>query len=239
MSYRPAVAAALREADQWIELVDTWRDPPDLGVTPSETAVVRFFDASDDLRRRMKQWGYPPGNLSLSDLSLFAAGLAKSEADAWRLDNEHIATQAYTARRFLLSDRILHWSIPWLRAAEQAEALPALASQQLLLGLGERHRPAPLLADGEGITVPGEDSYGPIDVEGEPADHLLSVWSGQVLVGPNRGAVANGRLPHDLAESYRETSEHWAHLAATYPGSARLWRDLSRRAARTARELAE
>lgn len=232
MSEGPAVTAALREADEWIELVDTWREPPDIGVEPREAAVVRFFDPAADLTERMERWGFRPGRLDLSDVALFGAGLAKAESDAWRLDTEHIATQAYSERRFLLGDRLLHWAVPWLRAAEATEPVRALASQQILLGLGERHRPAPLLADGEGITAPGEDSYGPLDAPGSPAEALLSVWSGLVLAGTRRRAE-----PDTLAGDYRAAARHWAQLADTYPGSARLWRDLGIRASRTATEL--
>ena len=180
----------------------------------------------------MASWGFEPGDLTLSDVALFAAGLARAEGDAWRRDDEHIATRAYAERRFLLGDRILHWAVPWLRAAEQIDAVSALASQQVLLGLGEQHRPAPLLADGEGITAPGEDSYGPVEVDAPLPVRLESVWSGQVLAGADR--VAD---PSTLSGSFEAAAEHWSELAATYAGTARLWRDLSRRAARTAEEL--
>lgn len=234
MNQPPAAASADSEADQWIELVDMWRHPTDLLVVPREADVVRFFDPADDLRARMDQWGYAPGDLTLSDLALFSAGLAKAEADAWRLGNEHIATQAYSARRFLLGDRILHWAIPWLRAAEAVDPVPALLTQQFLLGLGQRHRPAPLLADGEGITAPGEDSYGPVDIDEPLHERLRSVWSGQVLAGSLDLQLRN-RVK--LAATYAEAAADWRVLAETYPGSARLWRDLGRRAARTAEEL--
>ena len=186
----------------------------------------------------MSEWSYSPGNLSLSDLALFAAGLAKAEADAWELDNEHIATQAYAARRFLLGDRVLHWAIPWLRAVEDFEPIKALASQLTLLAFGELHRPAPLLADGEGITAPGEDSYGPVESDGVLTERLLSLWSGQVLGGARRSQVEQGDLPADLADSYHAAELHWQRMADSYPGSARLWRDLGVRAKRTAKELA-
>ena len=182
----------------------------------------------------MDQWGFAAGDLGLSDVALFGAGLAKAEAEAWNLDNEHIATQAYSARRFLLGDRVLHWAIPWLRAAETFDPMAALLSQQLLLGLGERHRPAPLLADGEGITAPGEDSYGPLEVDEPLEERLRSVWSGQVLTGSLAHQLEQ---MGQLAASYEEASEHWKGLAETYPGSARLWRDLALRAERTADEL--
>lgn len=234
MTDRPAAAAAEREAAEWIGLVDTWRSPPDIGVPPTEAATVVRFDPAEDLRRRMAAWGFQPGRLDLSDLSLFAAGLAKAEADAWRAQNEHIATQAYSERRFLLGDRLLHWAIPWLRAAESAVTVSALASQQTLLSLGERHRPAPLLADGEGVTAPGEDSYGPVEDSAPVGERLLSVWSGQVLDAAQRRLVTE---PSRLADSYDEAAEHWLLAAQTYRGSARLWRDLGRRARRTAEEL--
>ncbi len=237
MSDRPAAEAARNEATQWIELVDTWRRPPQIGVDPAEAAVVRFYDPTDDLHRRMAQWGYEPGDLSLSDLALFAAGLAKAEAEAWQLDNEHIATQAYAARRFLLGDRILHWAIPWLRAVEPVEPIRALAAQLSLLGMAESHRPAPLLVDGEGLTAPGEDSLGPVEVDAPLSERLLSVWSGQVLTLDLRQEVERGHLPEGLADTYAAASVHWQDVAGSHPGSARLWRDLSRRAARTAEEL--
>lgn len=185
----------------------------------------------------MRQWGYQPRDLRLSDIALFAAGLARAEAEAWELGNEHIATQAYSERRFLLGDRILHWAIPWLRAAESTKTVAALASQQLLLSLGEQHRPAPLLADGEGLTAPGEDSYGSIEITAPLRERLLSVWSGQVLAGALRNSVEAGELPGGLADSYGAATEHWQRMADSYPGSARLWRDLSLRAAQTAEEL--
>lgn len=185
----------------------------------------------------MGQWGFAPGDLGLSDIALFGAGLAKAEADAWEADNEHIATQAYSTRRFLLGDRLLHWAVPWLRAVEDFEPIKALAAQLTLLAFGELHRPAPLLADGEGITAPGEDSYGPLDVDEPLAERLQSVWSGQVLTGSKLRAVLAGEPPADLHDSYHAAGLHWQRMADSYPGSARLWRDLSVRAERTAEEL--
>ena len=111
-----AVAAARVEAEQWIELARRWRRETWDDVVPSEHAVVGFFDPGSDLDRRARQWSHQFTGYELADLAAFSAGLAAAEADGWETGDHPLATRAYTARRMLLSDRLLHWAVPWLDA---------------------------------------------------------------------------------------------------------------------------
>lgn len=198
-----AAAAARSETEKWRLLADG-------GWHVTELDVVIYFDPRDDLDKRASRWSFDLRSRTLSNLALFAAALAQSEAEAWERDEAHVATQALEERRFLLGDRILHWAVPWLAEQGTEESVEAMA---ILLALGEEHRPAPLLSGDEGMFAPGEDSYGPIDRR--PFD---SVW---------RGAV----LPPDVdpVEHLALAATRWEAFTEAYPGSARLWHDLARR----------
>jgi hypothetical protein len=245
-----AATAARNEAEQWIDLARRWRRGAWDDVVPSEHAVVGFFDPGPDLDRRARQWGHDLAGYQLADLAAFSAGLAAAEADGWERGDHPLATWAYTERRMLLGDRLLHWAVPWLDAMgrcypQQREV--AFDSREVLLGFGDRLRPAPVLTGSEGLAPPGEDSFGPIGVDADLGRFLRSVWSGLVvldatvrsLTGEQDGGVLVGGsgLESDLATLYGVAAARWKGIAARHPGSARLWTDLAERAGRTAAGL--
>lgn len=247
---------ARREARHWVELAGDWRPEDHAAVwadlPPSEAAVLRFSDPSGDLERRAVAWGYRLPGGDLGDLARFAAGLALAEAEAWADDRPHVAARALEDRRFLLSDRILHWAVPWLDTAGRCypgEREAAHGARDRLLAAGERLRCAPLLTGREGTTVPGEDSYGPIEIGVPPGERLLSLWSGAVIMKATlasmRGApdvprvieaewLDDPALRRDLATLYEVAAGRWSRLAAQWEGTARLWSDLAERAEATA-----
>ena len=238
-----ASETALAEAAEWIDLARAVPDVDDL--PPTEHATVGFFDPAPDLTRRGADWGLAFDDFTLPSLCRFAAGLANTEAEAWREDDPTVATLAYEQRRFLLGDRLLHWAVPWLDQMGRCYHEVRTQAHELrdrLLQLGDRHRPAPALTDTEGLTVPGEDSYGPITSPGSLSEHLASIWSGVLLTDAtvrSLSGTSTGRdgtdlatLPH-LADYYQLAAARWAKLADAHPGSARLWMDLRNRALRT------
>lgn len=255
-----AAEAAGDETSVWAEFVHEWsaeRHPAlwsDL--PPTEAAVVRFYSPCEDLDHRARYWGYAFEDYGLADLARFGAALARTEAEAWDNDEPHVATRAYADRRFLLGDRLLHWAAPWLDEVARCHANErdvAGAAFSALLELGERLRPAPILTEGhEGLTAPGEDSYGPIGVPTPIEELLLSVWSGRVVLAatlePEWGWERGERLitakwlsestnRNVLAGAFEEAAARWSALAGACPGSAQLWRDLGARAERTAAML--
>ncbi len=227
-----------------------WEDLP-----PVEAAVVRFHDPRDDLIRRATEWGHVPAPNQLGELALFAAGLARAESDAWAGDRPQTATRAVEARRFLVGDRLMHWVVPWLDAAGRCypdERETAHRARDVLLDLGERLRVAPSLAGAEGLTLPGEDSYGPRRYPAAAGEWPLSLWSGLVILRATLGSMRNEPLERrrlengwladpgfrrDLRTLYEVAAARWSSLAGRYPGTARLWSDLSARARRTAAAL--
>jgi hypothetical protein len=228
----PAASAARTEAATWARLAG-WAVPWWEDVAPTEVAVVAFFDPAGDLDRRAHAWGHRFADHGLASLAAFAAGLAHTEAEAWEGDDPVVATRAYATRRHLLGDRILHWAVPWLDAA--GRCYPQLRDvahghRDALLGIGDRHRPAPDL--GASLALPGEDGYGPVDVAGPPA--LRSIWSGMVLldatVASLGGTLDGTAVRRDLATLYQVAAGRWRSMAAVRPGSAALWRDLAARA---------
>ena len=186
------------EAEGWVELAGHWTSEK-----PAEFDVVVFHDPSDDLNRRAAAWGYRLPSADLSALSLFAAALASKEAEAWEEGTLDLATRAYESRRFLLSDRIIHWAVPWLIAVGADDDL------RFLLDLGDEMRVAPQLPGTEGLQLSGEDSFGPIGEIGG----LLSGWVGE-------------------SEPPENLSRFWKELAADHPGTAQLWLDLAARVPR-------
>lgn len=227
-----------------------WSDLP-----ATERSVVGFFDPTDDLGKRMAAWGYQPGWFDLSDLTRFAAGLAQAESSAWAEGRYHIATRAYAERRFLVGDRVLHWAVPWLLAVARSHVdrrEEARTTAERLLALGDALRPAPALSGSEGLVVPGFDGFGPLEPDAPMHDFLMSLWSGSVLLAGDLSRVRHARLVHrtldrgwlgdratrsGLIAHYLTEARRWDALAAAHPGTAQLWRDLSNRAASTARRL--
>ena len=242
-----AATAARTEAEQWIDLARRWRREVWDDVVPSEHAVVGFFDPGSDLDRRARQWGHQFTGYQLADLAAFSAGLAAAEADGWETGDHPLATRAYTERRLLLGDRLLHWAVPWLDAMGRcypAHREAAFESRDVLLGVGDRLRPAPVLTGAEGLAPPGEDSFGPTGIDADRDRYLRSVWSGLVvldatvrsLTGEQDTAdlVGDAGLERDLATLYNVAAARWRGIAGHHPGSARLWSDLAHRAERTA-----
>ncbi|NNF63388.1 MAG: hypothetical protein HKN07_03940 [Acidimicrobiia bacterium] len=244
-----AADTAEQEAGAWAgvaaaadAILSEWDDVP-----PSEAAVTGF-DPGTDLERRTTPWTYSLRSHGLGELCRFAAGLALVEADGWRTDHPQLATRAYEDRRFLLSDRLLHWAVPWLdmvgRCSTPHRELAHGARDQLL-DLADVLRPAPLLVEGkEGLHLPGEDSFGSL------ADSGLGVLGCGVLLlrATVRSLTADpGRTrsltDDDLADpEFRETfavlfdvaAGRWKALAGRHEGSAQLWLDLGERANATA-----
>jgi hypothetical protein len=161
-------------------------------------------------------------------LASFAAGLATAEAEGWETEARDIATRAYEARRFLLTDRIVHWAVPWLDTVGRNYDIHrerALADRDVLLALADEMRVAPLIPGPEGIHVDGEDSYGPIDPLANLTNWNRSLWSGAI--------VMKGDPQSDLVGLFENAAKRWAKFASDHAGSAQLWLDLSQRAARS------
>jgi hypothetical protein len=125
----------------------------------------------------------------------------------------------------------------------------AHGARDMLLEVGDLHRPAPDLGIGsEGLHLPGEDGYGPLAVQGDTAGWLASLWSGGVLLratvrsmtGSDRertltaGDLADPGLRADLASLYGNLAARWRGLAGHHSGTAGVWLDLAARAERTA-----
>jgi hypothetical protein len=242
-----ASETAAAEAEVWSGIADrTWElaDTP-----PTERAVVGHFDPAPDLDERGDRWGYSFESYDLSDVARFGAGLAAAEAAAWEGGAPDVATRAYAERRFLLSDRVLHWAVPWLDAVGRCYPdLRAVAhsDRDALLVLGDHHRPAPGLAEGEGVYPAGEDALGPV-AELELNDAVASLWGGAVVLratlrsitgrdlgpsAPTLSEVEEAREP--LGIYYGVVAARWRRLAGEHPGSAALWSALARRAEHTA-----
>jgi hypothetical protein len=253
-----AAEAAEREVEFWAELADRWSPrarPEQWADRPArEVEVVLFFDPGDDLARRASRWGHTLPGDGLDALARFAAGLARAEADAWREGRDDVAVHAFEERRFLLSDRILHWAVPWL--GTMGRCYPEVREDAHrfhddLLQLADVMRPAPRLTGTEGVHPSGEDSYGPVALEVTPSRWLASLWSGSLLLdatirsmtGSARSSVpfSEADLPDglvaDLATLFVVNAARWHGLAERHPGSAALWLDLGDRARRTADRL--
>lgn len=252
-SEHPAAGSGDAEAGRWASLAAAARVIGDAVSPPAPfEREVTGFDPSSDLARRAAGWGHELPDTSLSSLGRFAAGLAAAEASAWRDDRPHHATRAYEERRFLVSDRILHWAVPWLDAAGRCHPPvrdDAMAARDLLLVLGDELRAAPDLTGAEGLVPPGEDAFGPTDLPGGLRARLAGLGSGVVVFAATlsslRGTpvarpdvettwLAEPSFRRDLASLYDVASGRWRALADAHPGSARLWRDLGARAAVTA-----
>jgi hypothetical protein len=249
----PAAVAAFAESTSWADLAERWRPDGHPAIwddlPPIERLVIPEVDPGADLARRAQRWGYPMDRGDLSDIALFAAALAQAEGEAWTFADRSVATMAYDDRRFLVSDRLLPWAVPWLRAA--ARCFPesrrdAEASSRALLDLGERHRPAPHLAGSEGLVPPGHDGFGPLGEEQSLEDRVGSLWGGMVVFDRSiqsltgrplaRRRATIDRNPETvgaIATWYEVAAVRWDRLAAGYPGTARFWMDLSQRSLAT------
>lgn len=245
-----AVAAARAEAELWIDLARGWRLTNWDDVAPTEQAVVGFVDPGADLDRRASQWGHEFTGHELADIAAFCAGLAAAEADGWQRGDHPLATRAYTERRMLLGDRVLHWAVPWLDAIGRCYPElrgAAFSGRESLLDIADLSRPAPALTGSEGLAPPGEDSYGPIGIDADLGRYVRSVWSGLVLLDATVESVTGGEEQADLADAGPQRRDlatlfgvvpaRWRSLAGRHDGSARLWDDLAVRAERTAAAL--
>ncbi len=224
---------AAEEALVWAELAGL-----SAGLTgPSPAGFeleVTGFDPGPDLARRGGGWGFGFVDGSLGELCRFGAGLAAAEARAWDGDDPVIATRAYEDRRFLLTDRIASWAVPWADVGGRCHPPLRRSLTRVrdgLLDLTEKMRIAPLITGDEGMYPPGEDSYGPFP----PRSHDLRLLaSGTVLFEATLASLDQaGDLAGDLASLFENAEARWLALAQVFPGSARLWRDLARRARHT------
>ncbi len=243
-----AAATARHEAALWVSIAERWH--PDRNaeiwadVPAVEDRVISGVDASFDLDRRARRWGHTLERHDLSEIALFAAALATTEAEAWETGERTVATQAFEDRRFLAADRVLPWAVPWLLAV--ARCFPenrddADAAAEALLSLGEQHRMAPYLADGEGLHPPGHDGYGPADQPHELGNRIGTLWGGMVVFDRSIQSITGLDLGRDqvnesdagteaaLAAWYDVSAARWETLAAQYPGTAAYWVDLARR----------
>ena len=233
MRTKSAADAAAAEAASWIKLSADWSPDRRAEIwsirSASERSVIPQVDPRADLERRARRWSYPLGDGDLADLARLAAALARTEAEMWAAGDGVVATQAYEERRFLAGDRIVPWAVPWLRAvAEHYSNLrrETDASISILLETGELHRLAPVLTGEEGLNAPGHDGYGPADAPAGLADRLNSLWGGLVVFQPQSA--------DDPVARYAVAADEWRSLANRYPGTARYWFDLARRAELTA-----
>lgn len=242
-----AAAAARGEFDRWVEVAALAGSVSGDVTPPRPTEFeVTGFDPRADLERRARGWGVEFPATSLADLARFAAGLARAEAEAWAGDDGIAATRAYEDRRFLFGDRIVGWAVPWTDVAGRCHPdlrQPCHRLRDLLLEFGEQFRMAPALTGSEGLTPPGEDSFGPFP----PVlpEELTRLGSGTVIfdaTAVSLGAVDRHHLAvvpvEDLRALFENAAARWESLAAALPGSARLWLDLAARAGFTAAALA-
>lgn len=209
-----AAATAAAEAEAWAHLADAITPTPE-GLL-AEHDLIPQVDQTDDLLRRGRRWSHEFPTVGLSDLCRFAAGLAGVEAAAWADRDPIVATRAHEDRRFLFGDRIVHWAVPALMAAD--------VDASFLLELGERMRPAPAASKGEGLVLPGHDLYGPADEPVELEDRLGTLWG---------GAVPNPDV-ENVADHYERAGALWRELADRFPGTTALWQSLAVRADLTA-----
>lgn len=252
-----AASAARRETAAWAAIAQRWHadDNREIwdDVPGAERAVIPEVDPLSDLEKRAGKWGYPLQRGDLSDVALFAAALARTEAEAWASGDGVLATQAFEERRHLAGDRILPWAVPWLRAVARwfpETRSDAVGAVDALLEIGERHRTAPILTGAEGLFLPGHDGYGPNPSGGSLGERIESLWGGLVVFRRSLDAMAGQpqsrrQLAGDIvavpafrkaaAARYETAAVRWRHLADTHPGTARYWVDLAERADSTAR----
>jgi hypothetical protein len=250
-----AADTARAERDTWVEIHDlTARVVPAVTAPGPNEVEVTGVEVARDLVRRQRRWGIALDDDGLPELARFAAALAATEAEAWERDDAIVATQAFEDRRFLFTDRVVHWTVPWADVAGRCHSEIRSETDRLrdvLLDLGERLRPAPLLTGSEGLHPPGEDSFGPTTAAMNMTSALMSLHCGTVifeatvrsLTGATHGRsftaaeLADRRLRGDLASLFENASARWTRLADEHPGTERLWRDLASRAEITASQF--
>jgi hypothetical protein len=248
-----AVDTARAEAQLWVEIVGLAGEIDRAGVVPPAFEQrVTGFDPTSDLTRRASSWSHRLERGDLAGLARFAAGLAAAEAEGWERDDPVTATRSFADRRFLVSDRIAPWAIPWSDLVGRCH--PDLReaghrARDLLLTVSDDLRVAPWLTGDEGLAPPGEDSYGPRPPR-LPSD-LTVLGCGTVIFAATltsmggSGEVTSGERildevgQSDLVALFEITSGRWASLAGAHPGSARLWHDLAWRAEYTRKWLAD
>lgn len=215
---------------------------------PYELGIVGGFDPTRALVSVMEQWDYRPRTLLLPELVRFGGYLAAISADAAENSDVATARRARTARRRLLADRIVHWAVPWLDAIVRSEPEVAMAAREardILLGLAETHRAAPVPEGSEGLLVPGFDGYGPIHTD--LADTLSTLRCGDVLGEPVLESIGLGLSGYTLplttnqalalGRHFLTVQQRWDYLAGRAPGSSQYWRDLAGRARLTTQRV--
>ena len=210
--------AALAEASEWGFVAAIADLLAEYAVPPATEVAVTGFDPAEDLGRRTAGWFHKLPDHTLASLARFAAGLANAEAEAWQADDPSIATRALSERRFLASDRIIHWAVPWVVSfgSLDLESGPeAVAVVERLLAIGEQHRLAPALTGSEGLFPPGHDSIGPLQDELDATTVLCGWFFGPGVVEPS---------------AFEAAAALWTDLADRHPGTARLWLDYAERA---------
>lgn len=249
-----AADSARAETGAWVAIHQLAVAVTDAGIDPlpNEESVTGHH-ASRDLARRAGRWNYTFPDDGLDELSRFAAALTVAEAEAWESGDRIVATTALEHRRFLFSDRIVHWAVPFADVAGRCHPhlrADAHRLRDMLLDLGDRFRPAPILTGDEGLHPPGEDAYGPTG-GGNLVERLGTLLSGTIvfqstaesLVGADHGRwftadeLSDASLAADLASMYHNAAARWMAMSRARAGTARLWRDLALRASSTATML--
>ena len=151
-----AATGAERDRAAWSELLAH----VETTLAAAREVDVTGYDPIDDLQRRGRWWSHRFESDRLADVVAFGVALAEVEVRTWRADDPVVATRAFEDRRFLFSDRLVHWVVPLTFVVDEAETI-----RQALLEMGDRLRPAVLLTGDEGIHPPGEDSFGPLAVD--------------------------------------------------------------------------
>ena len=239
------------EADGWRRL-ERWSasEVPELYAdrAADEHSVVLFYDPVGDLESPARDAGAELVSGHLDALASLAARLAEDEASAWSGDVPDAAMRAYHLRRNLVGDRVVHWAVPWLEAVGRCypdHRETAHADRDWLLGVADEMRILPSFAHGEGLTLPGEDSFGPTSIVEPWTTWIRSLWSGRLMLDATWRSMGiapdDVGLEHapDLSVLYEVSAARWSTVAAESPGSAGLWVDLAARAAATAGLLSE
>jgi hypothetical protein len=150
---------------------------------------VTGFDPRADLARRGEWWGHILESDRLAEVLAFGVALAEVEVEAWERNDPVVATRAFEDRRFLYSDRMVHWVVPVTFRSDRLADL-----REEMLRLGDRLRVAPLLTGDEGLHPPGEDSFGRPEVELRLDLGPIERWERLALDHPG-----TARLWRDLA----------------------------------------
>lgn len=200
-----ALGGARRDLDEWRELLVQ----AEAALPDAREISVTGYDPLEDLNRRGRWWSHRFSSDRLPDVLAFGVALAQAEVDGWEAGDPVVATRAFEDRRFLFSDRVVHWVLPLTFASDGAEGI-----RERMLALGDRLRPAPLLTGDEGLHPPGEDSYGPHDmrlaVDLGPADR----WTDLALSHPGTArlwrdlAVRAGQIGQTASASKEHRDEH-------------------------------